>query len=97
MGGGAGSLAYAAQNPWIFNSSVRNNVLFGKPYDASAYSRAVTSCALSTDLKLVGGVLGRGWHAVRALVCSVPAVAAVPVFAVAVPMCPRGACWSWRS
>lgn len=35
-GGGAftrGSVAYVAQAAWIFNASLQDNILFGKPYD----------------------------------------------------------------
>lgn len=32
-----GSVAYAAQQAWIFNGTVRDNILFGKPYDQERY------------------------------------------------------------
>jgi ABC-type multidrug transport system fused ATPase/permease subunit len=28
-----GSVAYAAQQAWIFNGSLRDNILFGKPFE----------------------------------------------------------------
>lgn len=32
-----GSVAYAAQQAWIFNGTVRDNILFLKPYDQERY------------------------------------------------------------
>lgn len=32
-----GSIAYAAQQAWIFNDTVRENILFGKSYDPERY------------------------------------------------------------
>ncbi|XP_050726965.1 ATP-binding cassette sub-family C member 4-like [Eriocheir sinensis] len=47
-----GKLAYAAQNPWVFSSTVRENILFGKPFNASKFTEVVKVCALDCDLKL---------------------------------------------
>ena len=41
-----GRVAYAAQEPWIFSSSLRDNILFGKPYEPDWYSTVVDVCAL---------------------------------------------------
>ena len=32
-----GSIAYASQVPWIMSDTIRNNILFGKPYNAKKY------------------------------------------------------------
>ena len=45
-----GSIAYAAQRPFILSASVRENILFGRPYDEERYSKVVHACALATDL-----------------------------------------------
>jgi len=45
-----GSLAYCAQEPWIQNMSVRENILFGLPYDEARYKKVLFACALETDL-----------------------------------------------
>lgn len=36
-----GKVAYASQNPWILNDSVRNNILFGEPFEQGRYKRAL--------------------------------------------------------
>ncbi|KAM6939603.1 ATP-binding cassette sub-family C member 10 [Xenentodon cancila] len=46
----------ACQEPWIQHASVRDNILFGKDYDAAFYHAVITACALSDDL----GVLPNG-------------------------------------
>jgi ABC-type multidrug transport system fused ATPase/permease subunit len=28
-----GTIAYASQVPWIMNDTIKNNILFGRPYD----------------------------------------------------------------
>jgi len=46
-----GSVAYCAQEPWIQNMSLRDNVLFGTPFDATRYARVLSACALDADLQ----------------------------------------------
>ena len=45
------SVAYCPQNPWILGTSVRNNILFGAPYDEPRYREVLYSCALEPDLE----------------------------------------------
>jgi ATP-binding cassette subfamily C (CFTR/MRP) protein 1 len=48
----SGSLGYCQQNAWIQNLSVRENILFGAPFDEDRYWRAVKAAALPSDLEL---------------------------------------------
>lgn len=44
-----GKVAYAPQIPWIQNTSVRENILFGRPYDPEFYDRVIDACSLRLD------------------------------------------------
>ncbi|ETW02777.1 hypothetical protein H310_05268 [Aphanomyces invadans] len=46
----AGDVAYFAQQPWIQNATIRDNILFGKPFDAAKYASVVEACALTKDI-----------------------------------------------
>lgn len=48
-----GSISFASQDPWLFNDSVKNNILFGAEYDEKLYNRVVDVCALKRDFKLM--------------------------------------------
>eukprot|EP00250_Pteridium_aquilinum_P005352 c15461_g1_i1 orf=573-5420(+) len=50
-----GSVAYVPQVSWIFNATVRDNILFGSPYDPQRYKRAIKVSALDVDLELLPG------------------------------------------
>lgn len=41
-----GSIAYAAQQPWIFSGTVRQNIIFGKEYNKEKYLKVIKACAL---------------------------------------------------
>ncbi|CAF2953465.1 unnamed protein product [Rotaria sp. Silwood2] len=45
-----GSFSYVPQEPWIFSSSIKNNILFGKEYDQKLFQRVINVTALDTDL-----------------------------------------------
>ncbi|CAH2267214.1 jg2942 [Pararge aegeria aegeria] len=46
-----GEMAYACQEAWLFPSTVRENILFGLPYDPEKYKRVCRVCALEKDFK----------------------------------------------
>jgi ABC-type multidrug transport system fused ATPase/permease subunit len=44
-----GATAYVAQQPWVMNASVKDNILFGHRYDSMFYEQTVKACALLED------------------------------------------------
>ncbi|XP_023170245.2 probable multidrug resistance-associated protein lethal(2)03659 isoform X2 [Drosophila hydei] len=48
-----GRCSYAAQEPWLFCASVRDNILFGQPLDRQRYRTVVKMCALERDFELL--------------------------------------------
>jgi ABC-type multidrug transport system fused ATPase/permease subunit len=44
-----GSTAYVAQQAWVMNASVKENILFGHRYDPQFYDKTVKACALTED------------------------------------------------
>eukprot|EP01125_Pyxidicula_operculata_P020167 TRINITY_DN73_c2_g1_i1.p1 TRINITY_DN73_c2_g1~~TRINITY_DN73_c2_g1_i1.p1 ORF type:complete len:1092 (+),score=213.81 TRINITY_DN73_c2_g1_i1:119-3394(+) len=48
-----GKIAHATQQPWLINASLKNNILFGSPFDRRKYERVIKQCQLKTDLELL--------------------------------------------
>lgn len=46
-----GNISYASQEPWLFVSSVKNNILFGMDFEKDKYNKVVNVCALQRDFK----------------------------------------------
>jgi len=46
-----GKVAYVAQQPWLMNASVKDNILFGHRYDPDFYQKTIDACALKDDFK----------------------------------------------
>ncbi|XP_013148667.1 PREDICTED: probable multidrug resistance-associated protein lethal(2)03659 [Papilio polytes] len=47
-----GTLSYACQDPWLFVGSVRQNILFGQPFQKSRYMEVCKVCELERDISL---------------------------------------------
>ena len=45
-------VAYAAQESWVQNETIRNNILFCSEFDEIRYRRVIHQCGLSKDLTL---------------------------------------------
>lgn len=44
-----GEISYSSQEPWLFNASIRNNIIFGNNFDENWYKTVVNACALVKD------------------------------------------------
>lgn len=47
-----GRVSYAAQSAWIQGASIRDNILFGRSFDATRYWKVIEDAALTADLAL---------------------------------------------
>ncbi|CAF0762037.1 unnamed protein product [Brachionus calyciflorus] len=47
-----GTIAYAPQQPWIQNATIRENILFGREFDQDFYEKVLIACSLKTDLEI---------------------------------------------
>ncbi|KAG1747124.1 ABC transporter [Suillus paluster] len=48
-----GSVGYCAQVAWIQNTTIRDNICFGRPFDEQRYWKAVRDACLETDLEML--------------------------------------------
>eukprot|EP00002_Diphylleia_rotans_P003775 TRINITY_DN1266_c0_g1_i1.p1 TRINITY_DN1266_c0_g1~~TRINITY_DN1266_c0_g1_i1.p1 ORF type:complete len:1203 (-),score=279.41 TRINITY_DN1266_c0_g1_i1:2308-5916(-) len=48
-----GSVAYVSQQAWIQNATLRDNILFGLPFDERRYARVLDACALKQDIDML--------------------------------------------
>ncbi|KAL8425378.1 hypothetical protein Efla_003606 [Eimeria flavescens] len=74
-------VAFAPQQPIIFEGTLRSNILMGRPLVAPAYKRVVEACALDADFAALGGdetAIDAGGHRLsggqRARICLARAI-----------------------
>ncbi|KAG7095647.1 hypothetical protein E1B28_006369 [Marasmius oreades] len=49
-----GGVAYAAQESWVLNATIKDNIVFGTPFDEERYKKVLYQCCLERDLRLFG-------------------------------------------
>ncbi|KAL8710966.1 MAG: hypothetical protein Q9220_004565 [cf. Caloplaca sp. 1 TL-2023] len=47
------SVAYCAQQAWLVNDTIKQNILFASPFSESRYKAVIAACALERDLKIL--------------------------------------------
>lgn len=47
------AIAFVSQIPWIENATIKDNILFGLPFDGRRYHKVLSSCALEKDLDMM--------------------------------------------
>ncbi|RAL13245.1 P-loop containing nucleoside triphosphate hydrolase protein [Aspergillus homomorphus CBS 101889] len=47
------AVAYVAQNPWMENATIKDNILFGLPYDRYRYRKVLRAVALQKDIDIL--------------------------------------------
>ncbi|MEE6510167.1 hypothetical protein FKM82_029369 [Ascaphus truei] len=49
----SGTFAYVAQQAWILNATLRDNILFGKEFEEERYNHVLNICCLRPDLAIL--------------------------------------------
>jgi len=47
------SVAYCAQQAWLVNANIKENILFAAPFDEQRYKDVIIACALERDLEIL--------------------------------------------
>ncbi|XP_005104371.1 multidrug resistance-associated protein 7 isoform X2 [Aplysia californica] len=45
--------AFVSQEPWLQQAAIRDNILFGRPFESQRYNKTLEACALTEDLKMM--------------------------------------------
>ncbi|XP_043560557.1 multidrug resistance-associated protein 5-like isoform X1 [Chiloscyllium plagiosum] len=48
-----GTFAYVAQQAWLLNATLRDNILFGKKYEEERYNNVLEACCLYPDIEVL--------------------------------------------
>ena len=46
------TVSFAAQTPWLQHQSIKENILFGSPFEPDRYAAVLDACALRPDLAI---------------------------------------------
>ena len=46
-----GKVAFVGQSPWVFSGTLRDNITFHRPFDATKFQTTVEACALRKDIE----------------------------------------------
>ena len=46
-----GSVIYLPQTAWVFSGTIKENILFGQPFEESKFERIIDVCALKEDFQ----------------------------------------------
>jgi ABC-type multidrug transport system fused ATPase/permease subunit len=49
------SIAYCAQQAWLVNGTVKENIVFASEWDAKRYNDVIAACSLKRDLEILDG------------------------------------------
>ncbi|KAL8794859.1 MAG: hypothetical protein Q9195_002571 [Heterodermia aff. obscurata] len=47
------SVAYCAQQAWLVNDTIKENIVFASPFDKLRYKNVISACALERDLEIL--------------------------------------------
>ncbi|EGC47173.1 ATP-dependent bile acid permease [Histoplasma capsulatum var. duboisii H88] len=47
------SVAYCAQEAWLVNATIKDNILFASPFDQGRYEAVIKACGLGRDLEIL--------------------------------------------